>query len=381
MNRDELKVQFYDEVSKCNHCGFCLAHCPLYTVTGREWATPRGKNALVKAIIERKIDWTPEIEATLFRCTGCRLCTQTCFPAVETNQGVLAARECLVDQKQYPKVVDRVVEAMESHYNILSEPNANRTLWMEKLDGLPTHLFQKEKAKVIYFVGCVAAFYPMAQKIPQNFVQILHKADVDFTILGGDEWCCGFPLIQAGMKEKMKALIEHNQKKVKEVDAETVVFTCPSCFHTWNEKYQTDAKLLHSTQFIERLIEEGKINFQNGVDRTVTYHDPCDLGRNSKVFDAPRNILKKMSGLNLVELEGNRQLSVCCGGGGDLEMIDPELSAAIAQRKVEEIQRTGAEEVVTSCQQCIRTISGYARKHKIKLKVKDITEVVLEAMG
>jgi len=179
----------------------------------------------------------------------------------------------------------------------------------------------------------------------------------------------------------MQKLIEHNQEKVKEVGAETVVFACPSCYHTWKEKYQTDAELLHSTQFIERLIGEGKIALRNGVDRAVTYHDPCDLGRNSKVFDAPRNILKKIPGLNLIELEGNRQLSVCCGGGGDLEMIDPALSAAIAQRKIEEIQRTGAEEVVTSCQQCIRTISGYARKHKIKLKVRDITEVVLDAIG
>jgi heterodisulfide reductase subunit D len=221
----------------------------------------------------------------------------------------------------------------------------------------------------------------MAQKIPQTFVQILQKADVDFTVLGGEEWCCGFPLIQAGMKKKMEKLIEHNQEKVKAVGAETVVFSCPSCFHTWKEKYQTGAELLHSTQFIERLVGEGKITFQNGAERTVTYHDPCDLGRNSKVFDAPRNILKKIPGLNLVELEGNRQLSVCCGGGGDLEMVDPVLSAAIAQRKIEEIQRTGAEEVVSSCQQCIRTILGNARKNKIKLKVRDITEVVLEAMG
>lgn len=381
MNREELKTLFYDEVAKCNRCGFCLAHCPVYTVAGREWATPRGKNALVKAIIEGKIDWTPEIEETLFRCTGCRLCTQTCFPAVETNQGVLAGRECLVDKKQYPKVIDRVVEALESHFNISNEPNVNRTLWMDKLEDIPDHRFQKEKAKVIYFVGCVAAFYPMAHKIPQAFVQILNKAEVDFTILGGEEWCCGFPLIQAGMKDKMQKLIEHNQEKVKEVGAETVIFACPSCYHTWKEKYQTNAELLHSTQFIERLIGEGKIAFRNGVDRAVTYHDPCDLGRNSKVFDAPRNILKKIPGLNLIELEGNRQLSVCCGGGGDLEMIDPALSAAIAQRKIEEIQKTGTEEVVTSCQQCIRTISGYARKHKIKLKVRDITEVVLDAMG
>jgi len=381
MKREELKEQLYDEIAKCNRCGFCLAHCPVYAIKGREWATPRGKNALVRAIIEGKIDWTPEIAETLFRCTGCRLCTQTCFPAVETNQGVLAGRQCLVDRNQYPKVVDRVVEALENNFNISNEPNENRSMWMEGLGNLPDSRFQKEKAQVIYFIGCVAAFYPMAHKIPQTFVQILDKAKVDFTILGGEEWCCGFPLIQAGMPEKMQKLVKHNLEKVQNVGAKTVVFACPSCYHTWKEKYRTDAELLHSTQFIERLIAEGKITFNNGAAKKVTYHDPCDLGRNSKVFDPPRNILKQIPNLNLVELENNRQLCVCCGGGGDLEMIDPDLSAAIAQKKIEEIQRTGAEEVVTSCQQCIRTISGYARKHKIKLKVKDITELVLEAMG
>jgi heterodisulfide reductase subunit D len=184
-----------------------------------------------------------------------------------------------------------------------------------------------------------------------------------------------------GMEEKMPKLIDHNVAKVKEIGAKTVVFACPSCYHTWKEKYKTNAELLHATQFMEKLINEKKINFNNGFNKTVTYHDPCDLGRNSNVYDAPRNILKAIPGLKLVEMANNRQLCTCCGGGGDLEMIDPELSAAIAERKIQEIQDTGAEVVVTSCQQCVRTIAGYARKKEIDLKVMDITEVVLEAMG
>ena len=101
MKREQLKEQLYDEIAKCNRCGFCLAHCPIYTVEGREWATPRGKNALLRGVIEGKIDWTPEIEKTIFRCTGCRLCTQTCFPGVETNTGVLAGRETWSDRRCY----------------------------------------------------------------------------------------------------------------------------------------------------------------------------------------------------------------------------------------------------------------------------------------
>jgi heterodisulfide reductase subunit D len=381
MKQQELKDLFYDEVAKCNRCGFCLAVCPVYTVKGREWATPRGKNALVRAAIEGKIDWTPEIEESLFRCTGCRLCTQTCFPAVETNVGVVAGRQCLVSRNQYPRIIGRVVDALENNFNISDDPNEDRSQWVDFLRSAPEHRYEKERARVLYFVGCVAAFFPLVQRIPQAFAQILDKSDVDFATLGGEEWCCGFPLIQMGMAEKMERLVEHNQEKVKETGAEAVVFACPSCFHTWKEKYKTDAELLHSTQFIERQIVAGKVPFKKGFHKTVTYHDPCDLGRNSGVYDAPRNVLKQIPGLKLVELENNRQLCTCCGGGGDLEMIDPELSAAIAQRKIDEIRRTGAEVVVTSCQQCVRTISGYARKHEIDLKVMDTTEVVFEAMG
>ena len=381
MKREDLKEQLYDEVAKCNRCGFCLAVCPVYAVKGAEWATPRGRNAIIRAVIEGKIDWTSEIEQSLYRCTGCRACTQACFPSVETNEGILAGRSCLVDTRQYPKVVDRLLEGLENNFNILDEANEERSEWMDALKDVPDHRYQKEKARVIYFVGCVAAFYPMVKKIPQSFVQILDRAEEDFTTLGGEEWCCGFPLIQAGLADRMGKLVEHNQQKVRETGADTIVFSCPSCFQTWKERYHTNAELLHSAQLMERLVGEGRIRFKDGFHKTVTYHDPCDLGRNSGVYDAPRNILSQIPGLKLVELENNRQLSVCCGGGGDLEMIDPELSAAIAQRKVEEVQRTGAEVVVTSCQQCIRTIRTAARKQKIKLKVMDLTEVVLEAMG
>jgi heterodisulfide reductase subunit D len=380
MDRGDLKEQFYDEVAKCNRCGFCLAVCPIYSIKGKESATPRGKNAILRAVIEGKIDWTPEIEESLFRCTGCRLCTQTCFPAVETNRGVLAGRQCLTNTGRSPEGVQRLVNSLENNFNISLESNAHRSMWMDFLDEIPKEMVQKEKAQVVYFVGCVASFFPLVHKIPQAFVRILSKAGIDFTILGGEEWCCGFPLIQSGMPEKADKLMRHNREKVKEVGARTIVFACPSCYHTWKESYNLDMELLHSTQFLERLIREGKIVFQKEYPKTVTYHDPCDLGRNSGVYEAPRAVLKQVPGLKLVDLEGNRQLSVCCGGGGDLEMIDPELSAAIARRKVDEIQRTGADEVVTSCQQCVRTISGYVRKQKIKLKVKDIIEVVWGAM-
>jgi heterodisulfide reductase subunit D len=203
---------------------------------------------------------------------------------------------------------------------------------------------------------------------------------VDFTILGGEEWCCGFPLIGAGVPEKAQEMVEHNLEKVKALGAKKVVFSCPSCHRTWKEHYDTDLELFHSTQLIERLIEDGVIPLRE-VNTTVTYHDPCDLGRKGGVYDAPRKILKSIPGITLVELENNRALSVCCGGGGNLEMADSGLSETVAQKKIEEIQRTGAKTIVTSCQQCVRTIKARVRRQKADLSVLDITELVLQAMS
>jgi heterodisulfide reductase subunit D len=208
----------------------------------------------------------------------------------------------------------------------------------------------------------------------------MEQAGVDFTILGGEEWCCGFPLIGAGMPEKVKTLMDHNLEKVKQVGAEAVVFTCPSCYHTWKHLYKTDVKLYHASEMLEQMIKDKRISLKK-IHRTVTYHDPCDLGRNSGVYEAPREVLKAIPGIRLVELAQNRQLSVCCGGGGNLEMVDPELSGRVAQMKLEEIKETGADMVVSSCQQCLRTIASRARRQKMPLEVRDLTDLVAEAMN
>jgi hypothetical protein len=172
-------------------------------------------------------------------------------------------------------------------------------------------------------------------------------------------------------------MMEHNFESVEGLRAKRVVFSCPSYYRTWKEYYRTGFELFHSTQLIEKLIGDGAIR-PGAVNATVTYHDLCDLGRNGGVYDAPRQILKSIPGLTLLELENNRTQSVCCGGGG--ELADPDLSSILAKKKIEEIQRTGADAVVTSCQQCIRTIKATAIRQEVDLNVWDVTELVLQAM-
>jgi heterodisulfide reductase subunit D len=387
-----LSVKELIALDSCVKCGSCVDVCPVYAQTEQLENTMGGLYTNLRSLI-RKAYGLPgiffgstKIKEVLkgysnhpYLCTLCGKCSTVCPGFIDTKDLRIATRGFMVEKGEYPHGMDRLGETLERVHNISGEPNEDRAMWVQALGEVPKELFQREKAKVVYFVGCVASYFPMTKKIPQSFVQILDKAGVDFTILGGEEWCCGFPLIAAGMRKKAAALIQHNLEKVKEKGAERIVFACPSCYHTWLEECKTDIEIFHSTQFIKKLIDEGKISFKEQRTK-VTYHDPCDLGRASGVYEAPREILRAIPGVELLEMKENREQCNCCGGGGNLEMVNPDLSTALAQAKIEEIKATGADMVITACQQCVRTILTTARRKKIPLVVMDIIEFVLKNM-
>jgi len=357
-----------------------MATCPVCKELLVEKFTPRGKIQLARYYSQGELDLSDHCQDIYAKCLLCGACVVTCPSGVDLNKVFVGMREEIATKRGLHPKMEEVVRSLVVHHNISDEDNAERGEWRDFLKELPDHMYQKDKAEVAYFVGCVASFFPMAQKIPQDLVRILESADVDFTILGGEEWCCGFPLIGAGVPEKAREMAEHNLENVRKLGVKKVVFSCPSCYRTWQEYYETDLELFHSTQLIESLIRDGAVRLGE-VNATVTYHDPCDLGRNGDVYDAPRKILESIPGLTLVELENNRAQSVCCGGGGNLEIVDPSLTETVAEKKIEEIKRTEAETVVTSCQQCVRTIKGRARRQKVDLNVCEITELVLQAIS
>ena len=388
-----LSVKELIALDSCVKCGSCVDVCPVYAQTQQLESTMGGVFANLKSFI-RKVYGLPgmfhglaktkdvlkEYSDHPYLCTLCGRCTTVCPAFIHTKDLRMAMRGFMVEKGAYPRIMDQLAETLKRVHNIIGEPNEDRSMWVQALGEVPKDMFQREKAKVVYFVGCVASYFPMTKRIPQSFVQILDKAGVDFTLLGGEEWCCGFPLIAAGMKKDAGALIQHNLEKVKEKGAERIVFACPSCYHTWMDQCKSDIEIFHSTQFIKKLINEGKISFKEKATK-VTYHDPCDLGRASGVYEAPREILRSIPGVELVEMKGNREQCVCCGGGGNLEMVNPELSGRLAQAKIEEIKATGAEMVITACQQCVRTIQTAARRKKIPMTVMDIIEFVLKNMN
>jgi heterodisulfide reductase subunit D len=382
------------EIDACTRCGECTRYCPVYSQRTEEGINPRGKIQAMKKFLRAQYGlWArlfgpkrldeeslKKFSEMVYRCTLCGECALECPVAIDSKNLWIAMREVLVEMEQAPRGTETLKNNVLTQYNITGQDNQGRVDWLEGLGDLPEHKYQKERAAVVYYVGCVSSYYPMAHKIPQTFIKILDRAGVDFTLLGGAEWCCGFPLIGAGLKKEIKGLIRHNIEGVKAKGAQSVVFSCPSCYHTWHEEYKVDVDLFDSTRFLMELIRQGKIRFRQEKIK-VTYHDPCDLGRSSGIYDPPREILRALPGVEFVELADHREHCKCCGGGGNLEMVDPELSATLAKEKIKQIQATGADFVVTACQQCLRTIMTTARKMKLPVKALYITELVLKHMA
>ncbi len=243
----------------------------------------------------------------------------------------------------------------------------------------------KEQAEVAYFVGCVGSFFPRSYSVPQSLVQIFDRAGVDYALLGGAEWCCGYPMFINGELDRARDLMQHNVEAVKALGVKKVVFTCPSCYYFWKHSYPAAlgeeglVEIQHATEFLADLLEAQKLPLRE-TPQTVTYHDPCDLGRKGGVVEAPRRVLAQIPGLRLVEMAENREGAYCCGGGGNLETYAPEMSKEVAGSRVQQAADVGAEVLVSACQQCERTLANAIRAKRLRIRVKDIAELVLEAL-
>lgn len=374
--RERLK-EYYDEMLRCTRCGFCQAACPTYDVLRRESATARGKVQLVRAISDGQLPLSRTVSNYLYACLGCRSCLTHCPGGVRTYEIFGLARRALAESEFFPDTLQTISRRVTEEHNISGEDNQSRLLWQDDVENGPGYK-KKESAEVVFYIGCVSSLYPMAYAIPRSFVEILSVAGIDFATLGGAEWCCGYPLIEAGLK--VDNLVEHNLSEVKRLGASRIVATCPSCFYTWTNYYPAgDIKVMHASQYLAELIESGRLRLREMKQR-VTYHDPCDLGRKSQEYDAPRRILNAIPGLELVEMPNNRANAVCCGGGGNQESLNPSLSAAVADGRLSEAMSTEAQIIVSSCQQCERTLSMAARRARARIKVMDIVELVNKAL-
>jgi heterodisulfide reductase subunit D len=367
------------KLGTCLQCGTCSSSCPTSFAMD---ISPRQIWRMLSLGLKEEISHS----STFWMCTACNSCTVRCPRGIQVSENMRLVREWVIRDglQPTPESLTRLSDLIVNSHNMMGDNNDTRLIWSS---NLPNGLGEiKQKADVVWFVGCVSSFYPMAYKIPQSMFQILGRSGVDFTVMGGKEWCCGFPLFTGGMSDSIHDLAVHNLEQVMATGAKTLVSTCASCFHTWKHIYPEilsnfpkDLEVLHSTEYLARLVENEQIKL-GAVERLITYHDPCDLGKRNGIFDEPRYVLEKIPGIELREMANHHQNSLCCGGGGNVEGFSPDAVAEASKNRLEQAQMTGAEYIVSACQQCMRTFSNGARKSQIHIRAMDFTQLVLESI-
>jgi heterodisulfide reductase subunit D len=374
-----------EDLSRCYYCLKCTAGCPSAP------AMPYGPAQMVRLVQLGLKDELLESRSIWF-CLHCETCGARCPNEISIAGLTRALREMAMEEKGDVLQADAGIQALRTlgeniikAHNISADDNSQRLMWSENLERIPDGLEMKKGANTVYFVGCVSSFFPMTYIIPQAFVQILEETGEDFTALGGEEWCCGYPLLMAGMGAQAEETVRHNVAQIREVGPKRLVTTCPACYHMWKHFYpeilgeELGFEVVHSTQVLAELLDEGRIKLK-ATPRRVTYHDPCDLGRKNDLYDAPRRVLESIPELALKEMSDSRQDALCCGGGGNVETFNPELVGELSQRRLGQALETEAQVIVSACPQCERTLAAEARREKARVRVMDLVEFVWRAL-
>jgi heterodisulfide reductase subunit D len=363
----------------CIQCGSCTSSCP---TASRMSVSPRRLSGLIRQGLKDEV----LASKAFWLCAACDACTAHCPRGISLLDTMIGLKAYAIARGlEVPEDLELLRRTLKSVRNISGDPNSERLLWSRNLPQPLSGVAGKKGADVLFFVGCVSAFYPRAFSIPQALGRTLEHAGVSFTTLGAEEWCCGYPLANLGLAHEMEELVEHNIARVRALGASLMVTTCPSCHYTWTKIYPRFGSLppnltiMHAVQFLAELIDGKRIR-PGSLSRAVTYHDPCDLGRKGGVFDAPRHVLGKIPGVELTEMANTGENALCCGGGGDVKIFSYETTMEVAKLRVRQAVDVDADTIVSACQQCKRALTGAAQLTRLPVRVIDLTEIVWESL-
>jgi glycolate oxidase iron-sulfur subunit len=408
-------AEYYDEVSQCNKCGFCQVACPIFRSTGHESGVARGRLALLRALIEGRLEWNKELEDPLFDCLGCGACTANCFPAVPTSDLVIKARsEYLekVDRKPihkmlfdyllpYPRRLHLAARAVALGKNtgvsslaralgllrVFGRDFSRAEGIIEKLPPLPfrdrikpgVYEGSGEALRIGYFVGCGVDV--IQQEAGEATMLLLKKMAKTVTLL--NNCCCGLPAHTYGDLNAAKKLATKNLEVLSAADFDVIVTDCSSCasfLKKYPDIFDGDAKREQAEKIasrfrdmVELIFSEENVSQVEHEPVVVTYHDPCHAARGQKITNEPREILKKIKGVEYRELP---EADWCCGGAGSYALSHYDLSQRVLDRKMENLKKTDADLLVTSCPACMIQLSYGIRRHGLKTKVCHISQVV-----
>ena len=368
---DEIKEAGGEIFKLCFQCGLCDAVCP--------WNKVRPFS--MRKIIREAAFGLSEIEGEdIWRCTTCGACPAQCPRGVKQIDVSVALRRVASEYEVFPASVR---SARTARASLISEGNplqGERNKRADWAKGLSVKTYT-EGMEVLYFVGCYFSYDPRMKKVAVATTNILNKAGIDFGILGSKENCCGESIRKTGSEEVFKNLAKENIKTFIDNGVKKIIVSSPHCYHTFKNEYpefMVNFEVVHISQYILELINEGRLELTGEFAKKVTYHDPCYLGRHNDVYDEPRDILKKVSGLDLVEMSAFGKNSLCCGGGGGRIWMDTPKEERFSDIRLEQANEVGAQILATSCPYCITNFeeSRLNLEYDDVLEIKDITEIV-----
>ncbi len=328
-------------------------------------------------------------ENELWSCTTCYACVYECPAMIEHVDDIVGARRHLtMIASEVPSGVKSVLEGIERAGNPWRLPARDRTAWAAGLD-VPT-LAEKETADVLYWVGCAPSYDDRSKRVARALVQLLQAAGVDFAILGEEETCNGDPARRMGEELLYQAQVQQNIETMKQYKFKKVITTCPHCFNTIKNEYPqfgggagTEYEVIHHTEFLAQLVAEGKLKPSKPINQRVVYHDPCYIGRYNDVYDAPRQVLESIPGVDLVEApERNRERAMCCGGGGGNVWMEGWGKKGINVIRLEQLTSEQPQTLAMGCPFCMIMFEDAAKNtgRDESLTRKDVAELLLESL-
>ncbi len=346
-------------VYKCVQCGTCRSVCPVFNVVGWESANTRGRMLIIKSLLEGRPP-SEDVLPSLASCTTCGICAAKCPAGVNPPEVVEAARAQLVKCGITTEVQEKLRASVITSGNSFGEAK-DRTHWLSETERsqLP------EKSDYVYFVGCFDSYrYP---EFAEKTFKVLQRFGV--TLLP-DEQCCASPLLRTGFREDAEKVMKRNLEQIRKVGAHTIITSCAGCYTTLKNNYPEELHVISLPEFLAEHLDELKLK---KLDLTVTYHDPCHLGRHNKIYEAPRKVIQAIC--TLKEMKNIKENSRCCGGGGGVRIGYPDISLELARNRLEDVPE-GVDYIVTSCPLCVRNL----RDAGGDIEVIDIVELVAMAM-
>lgn len=379
--RDTIIEMGAGDIYKCYRCGKCMGVCPWYQIETILFPVYRIPQAVeFGAIIgsEEKEEIAEEIEE-IFRCVGCEACINECPHSVNIPEIIRAIRRILVEYGFFPDELKTVVSNIYSTGNPLGMPKEKRIQWAQDI-GVANFQSDMEFA---YFVCCIEAYDSQARKGTIATMEILKEAGVSFGILKEGS-CCSEAIRRAGAEEVFREMAKSNITTFRKAGVSKILTTSPHCYSTFKREYPelgVELEVIHYTQLLARLIKEKRIVPKRPLNKRVVYHDPCTLGRQNGIYEEPREVLRSIPGIELVEIENfSKEYSLCCGGGGGGLWLDRPMDERMANLRVKQVYDTGAEILAIACPYCLLMFEDAVKNLEIDLQVMNISELLREAL-